>query len=764
MFRRSAWREELNRLTDPKKIGLNDPSSVSSCFILHQRFQPSHGFWNVISQDVKLRGNLTNSTCKQSLATSFYGDQLQLMKKERDNLRRCSVIFAKLQENDQPKENGWNAYGYYNHKTEEGLSRQFSYNQGPDSSVNLQDHLLEKLKAVHLHLLASERWNTPQLKLCHRNYLVSAINLTHYLALQCLDVSHHLQEDLASVGLLSLEYINSHILASITACIQLLDNLVSEDLRRNENAYSMHTSDHIASQDTENMGDFSISSIRKRIASHVGALFGLAQDKRNVHIMVTVGREAVSNEMMVTDLLRAGANIVRINCAHDDSSVWSEIIRIVRHSSQMLEKPCRILMDLGGSKLRTGNLKLDPNLIRISPKKNAMGELLPSQFWLCCEGSSPPAHLSPDAILYIDHKFFNKLKVGSVLQFVDVRGKKRTIKLILKSSIFAYSGYMVESLRTVYVGVGTEFYMKDKNTRHLIGRVVKMPALEPFIRVNVGNLLTICRDSCLSVDNVGAATFFSTRIACSSDHLFDSVKPGEPIAFDDGKIWGEIRKTNPSEITVLITHADPKGSKLGPGKSINIPKSEAQFKGLTSKDLVDLEFVAANADMVGISFIRDVHDMVIIQHELKKRKLNKLGVILKIETRDAFEKLPLLLLQAMQSSNPFGVMIARGDLMVECGWDKMADIQEHILSLCNAAHVPVIWATQVLDSLVKFGLPTRAEITDVACAMRASCIMLNKGEHIVEAVSALASILSSHSAKSMKTMSNPLFQSMHPSE
>ncbi|KAM0939460.1 putative pyruvate kinase [Dioscorea sansibarensis] len=746
------------------KIGVDDLSSVSSCFTLHQRLHPSHGFWNLNCQGLKLRGNLTFSTPKQYLTTSFYGDQLQCRKKERVNLRRCSVIFSKLQENDQPKENSWKAYGYYNHETEEDLSRQSSYSQSPDGPINLQDLLIEKLKAVHLHLLASERWNASQLKLCHRNYLVSAINLTHYLALQCLDVNFHLKEDLTSVGLLNLDHINSHILASITACVQLLDNLVSEDLRSNGNAGSMHNGVHIGSYDTGIMGELSINSIRKRVASHVGALFGPPQDKRDVHIMVTVGREAISNELMVTDILRAGANIVRINCAHDDSSVWSEIIRIVRNSSQLLEKPCRILMDLGGSKLRTGNLTLNPNVLRISPKKNAMGEFLPAQFWLCCEGSSPPAHLSPDAILYINHKFFNKLNVGTILHFVDVRGKKRSIKLVLKSSIFAFYGYMVESLRTVYVGLGTEFYIKDKNTRQSIGQVVKMPALEPFIRVNVGDLLTICKDSCLSVDNACAPTFFSTRITCSSDHLFDSVKPGEPIAFDDGKIWGEIRKTNSTEITVLITHADPRGSKLGPEKSINIPKSDLQFKGLTSKDLVDLEFIAANADMVGISFIRDVHDMVIVQYELRKRKLDKLGVVLKIETRDAFEKLPLILFQAMQSSNPLGVMIARGDLMVECGWDKMAHIQEHILSLCNAAHIPVVWATQVLESLVKFGLPTRAEITDAACATRANCIMLNKGEHIVKAVSALVSICSRNSAENTNTMFNAFFQSAHTSE
>ncbi|KAF3970820.1 hypothetical protein CMV_005523 [Castanea mollissima] len=90
-------------------------------------------------------------------------------------------------------------------------------------------------------------------------------------------------------------------------------------------------------------------------------------------------------------------------------------------------------------------------------------------------------------------------------------------------------------------------------------------------------------------------------------------------------------------------------------------------------------------------------------------------------------------------------MIARGNLAVEWGWEKLADVQDEILSVCNAAHISVVWATQVLESLVKSGVPTRAELTDVA--MEGGCIMLNKGKHIVEAVKFLDGILEGISIK-----------------
>jgi pyruvate kinase len=87
------------------------------------------------------------------------------------------------------------------------------------------------------------------------------------------------------------------------------------------------------------------------------------------------------------------------------------------------------------------------------------------------------------------------------------------------------------------------------------------------------------------------------------------------------------------------------------------------------------------------------------------------------------------------------IMIARGDLMVEVGPRRLAEIQEELLWLCEAAHVPVIWATQVLDNFVKKGVRHRAEMTDAAMAERAEGVMLNKGPHAVEAVTLLDDLL-----------------------
>lgn len=120
-------------------------------------------------------------------------------------------------------------------------------------------------------------------------------------------------------------------------------------------------------------------------------------------------------------------------------------------------------------------------------------------------------------------------------------------------------------------------------------------------------------------------------------------------------------------------------------------------------------------------------------NSLEGHNASHLGIMLKIETKRGFKNLPSLLMTAMRSSS-VGVMIARGDLAVEAGWRRLAEIQEEILWLCEAAHIPVVWATQVLDNLAKEGTPSRAEITDAAMSQRAECVMLNKGPYIIEAM------------------------------
>ena len=161
---------------------------------------------------------------------------------------------------------------------------------------------------------------------------------------------------------------------------------------------------------------------------------------------------------------------------------------------------------------------------------------------------------------------------------------------------------------------------------------------------------------------------------------------------------------------------------------------------MTAADRDTLEFVVANADAVSLSFVKRAADVVMLQDAIDDYPDFQPGIIVKIETKKGFKNLPELLLTAMRR-HPAAVMIARGDLAVECGWERLAELQEEILLLCQVAQMPVIWATQVLENEAKKGQPSRAEISDAALAQRADCVMLNKGPHILTAISLLDNIL-----------------------
>jgi pyruvate kinase len=194
------------------------------------------------------------------------------------------------------------------------------------------------------------------------------------------------------------------------------------------------------------------------------------------------------------------------------------------------------------------------------------------------------------------------------------------------------------------------------------------------------------------------------------------------------------------EIVLRITSAKPTGSRLRSNKGVNFPDTSLDLEGLTAKDREDLAFIAEHADAVALSFVRRPDDVIALQEELRKYPQHDLPIVAKIETQRAFDALPQILLALMRQF-PAGIMIARGDLAIECGWVRLAEIQEEILWICEAAHVPVIWATQVLEGATKKGTPTRAEITDAAMSQRADCVMLNKGPNILGAIHTLDKIL-----------------------
>jgi pyruvate kinase len=429
-------------------------------------------------------------------------------------------------------------------------------------------------------------------------FWTSAQNLAAYLSLRERDL-RPLQTALMPWGLSSLGRSESRVLATLDAVIATLAAIVHEG----KAGLPKHPP----------LSTFFFGE--KMLAKNVEALFGRPTSRRRARIMVTLPTEATTDYAFLRDLVERGMDCARINCAHDSSTEWEGMIANIRRAEEETHRVCKILMDLGGPKARTGQVVLP------EPK----------------------------------HRLF-------------------------------------------------------RGDRFLLTR--DAPVVSPQSAV---------------------------QVACQLPEVLDQVPVGAEVWIDEGRLGTAVDARLPQGLLLRVTRAGEKGERLRSDKGLNFPGTELNISPLTAKDLSDLDFVARHADIVGYSFVQDAADIELLQEELRQRQNETgrlLAIIAKIETPRAVRNLPQLIVQAA-GKQPLGVMIARGDLAVEIGYERLAEIQEEMLWVCEAAHIPVIWATQVLENFVSTGRPSRAEMTDAAMAQRAECVMLNKGPYIGEAVTIL---------------------------
>jgi len=556
----------------------------------------------------------------------------------------------------------------------------------------------------------------------HPKYRKSATNMIHYLSLRHRDLTQ-IQKKLGELGITRLGKAESHVMASTLNAVNLLKRLVGLRI-------SIKNREHL-----------SIQQGIQLIRTHTTALLGRKLKGSKVRIMVTLPTEAAENKKLVRGLISSGMNSARINCAHDDPETWHKMIDYIHKSKRKTGRNCKICMDLGGPKLRTGLMKPGPQVIHLQPERDDVGAVqAPGEAWL----SAKEAPFSDDEKIHIPVKnnWIKNLKKGDIIVFKDARDKKCTLKVGAKEG----NGRWVKCYDSAYILTGTKFVLqKKKKKENLSTRVGEILPIEQKILLKIGDKLILHKDphpgEPARYDENGQLLKHA-HIACTLPEVFSDVRAGEPILLDDGKIEGIIDEAFEDKIIISITYAKEEGTKLRGDKGINLPSSNLSLSGLTQKDREDLKFIVKHADVVNFSFVNSPQDVLDLLEELEKLGRKDLGIILKIETQQGFKNLPGILLTAMRSY-PLGVMIARGDLAIEGGWKHLAQIQEEIMWICEAAHIPIVWATQVLETLAKKGRPSRAEITDAAMAQRAECVMLNKGPHITEAILMIDEIMKS---------------------
>jgi pyruvate kinase len=580
---------------------------------------------------------------------------------------------------------------------------QFSFLRG--QLAKLRGELIE-IGAKSRHLLAAI---SPE-------YRASAINLIQYLAARQIDL-RPVQLELGRYGFSSLGRMEGHVADALEQVIARLDDALS---RAGAATEALPVFDCAVTSDE---GD-------RLLHLHSEALLGSRPPGRHVYVMVTAPDAAAVDEAWASRVLAAGMNVLRVNGAHEAEAQWSHIVQTVRCAATARGAPLRVLVDLPGPKLRTVAPWPGPEVERWRPERDVFGKTVrPCRVTLLPAGARQVANVG--ASLRVPLQLWRALATGDELRFRDARRRKRRLTVIDRSE-----QQVIAALeRTAYVIPNTK--IKVSRRGHMVGKFrVGAVHSRPFrLSLREGDRFRLRADTGETVQ-----PGLLPEIGCCMAEPVLALVPDARVLFDDGKLECIVESNELHGVMLRVTRAPGGSFRLAAEKGINLPDTAWAGPSLTADDERALAFAVKFADIVGASFLRNPEDVRTLYARLEQLGAQRLGVILKIETVAAFRQLPAILLAAM-SRYSLGVMIARGDLAVEAGFERMAELQEEILWLCEAAHLPVVWATQVLDQMARTGMATRAEVTDAAMSERAECVMLNKGPYIAEAVTALIDIL-----------------------
>ncbi len=234
-----------------------------------------------------------------------------------------------------------------------------------------------------------------------------------------------------------------------------------------------------------------------QLASNTNNLFGKPPLNRRVRIMITLPSDAADDYSLIKDMLVLGMDCARINCAHDTPEIWARMIEQINLARRETGRLCRILMDLGGPKLRTGEIAQGPAVLKWKPQRDMFGNVIaPARIWLHPESDTSASPAPADACLPIQGNWLAKVTSRDIIELTDSRGALRTLKLVEQVG----AGFWAESKQTTYVIPGTELkllrVLSNGHSRRVgrTGIVGALPPLPESIRLHMGDILTITRD------------------------------------------------------------------------------------------------------------------------------------------------------------------------------------------------------------------------------------------------------------------------------
>lgn len=502
---------------------------------------------------------------------------------------------------------------------------------------------------------------------------------------------------------------------------------------------------------------------RRILLERCAALYGDRQSSRRyTSIMVTVD-PGWCNVARMRRLLRAGCDVVRLNTAHDNCELWTAVEKMLREAEKSEgreEGSTRLHIDFSGPKLRTLPISgAGAKVVKVRPGKDIRGRVVKPQvvtFFLAGKKNQVSSDDAGSMIALEGDEaeiLLREAKPGFVVSLVDARGKARDLP------VFNVQGsmWMQCSVRktTFFETFETVIVLTRGSDGATIAkaRVGNLPLVGASVGLAVGAELTFVAPSIASRASQGAGGSVAQRLV-PVDMCGAVVKEGHRVMLDDGQVRCRVTRVTPEGNVECKVEICPRDFQLKPEKGINLPDSDfpPDTEALTSEDRCNLRLMLDSGLLgmhrpvtLGLSFVRtasDVHSFHRIVDSLVRPSCPNVSTCIKIETSQAVSHLPAILMACLWG-HPTCIMLARGDLAGELGFDRLAAATDDLTVLCAAAHLPVVYATQILDTMNRTGTPARSEVADVVMGSRCEALMLNKGSYLEETVQFLDEMLCS---------------------
>lgn len=521
----------------------------------------------------------------------------------------------------------------------------------------------DSLAALRGRMLDLEDQSSVLLRDLGREHRLSGKNLVHYVAMRRGDLGE-LENHLAMLGMASLRPSGHNALDAVNRLLELADRMTSRRVK----------------QPTVN-APCDGATAGKLLHQHTRALFGDRATR-----IVTMPADAAHDYSLIHGFLKRGMSCMRIDCARDDRHAWRAMIQNLDKARVALKVGCVVLMDLAGVNITTGSIESGPAVLKVRPSRDEYGRVAkPARLWIGDDLAAAPSNA---AAVYVDRKWLSGIAKGDEIRCLDTRGRRRRMEVLEVKR----GGVWVTSDRTAYLTNGTTLKrvgtQKDSTIKTDAHGIAAKPGR---IRLLAGDALTLSADPSpgrAARKNAMGHALSSARVSCSEPRVLTTMKVGDRVSLDEGRITGVVEASSGDEVHIRIQATPPNGAWLTSNASVRLPDTVLDFPAITSHDVDNLKFIVKHADLIGMPEIRhesEVHALIGALRELTDAPP---GLLLTIATRQSYERLAHIVLAAMTHPR-FGVRIARRELAIALGQEELGNVEQEIMAICEAAHCPL---------------------------------------------------------------------------